>query len=120
MVATRDIAAVAARLLRDGSWRGPGGVAVLGPEDISLDDMAAIMSEVLERPIRYQRLPAAAYEAQLVKYGASEAFARGLIVMSDAKDRGLDHSVPRTKDNTSPTTFRQWCREVLRPAIAQN
>ena len=42
-VATRDIAAVAAGLLSDPSWRGQSHVAVLGPEDLSFDDMARIL-----------------------------------------------------------------------------
>jgi uncharacterized protein YbjT (DUF2867 family) len=116
-VATRDIAATAARLLRDRAWTGPGGVAVLGPEDLSLDDMARTLSEVLGRPIRYQQVPADAYKAQLMKRGASEAFAQGLIDMHEAKDRGLDHAVARTPENTTPTSFRTWCTEVLRPAM---
>ncbi|MGV6876338.1 NAD(P)H-binding protein, partial [Pseudochelatococcus sp. B33] len=37
--ATRDIAAVAARLLLDDTWSGQGETAVLGPEDLSFDDM---------------------------------------------------------------------------------
>ena len=45
--ATRDIAAVAARLLLDHSWSGQDSVPVLGPEDLSHNDMAQIMSEVL-------------------------------------------------------------------------
>jgi hypothetical protein len=52
--ATRDIAAVAARLLLDHSWSGAGHVAVLGPEDLSFTDMAQIMSEALGKPVRYQ------------------------------------------------------------------
>ncbi len=55
--ATRDIAAVAARLLLDPSWIGQGSVAVLGPEDLSFNDMAQIMSEVLGKPVRYQQIP---------------------------------------------------------------
>lgn len=116
-VATRDIAAVAARLLGDRTWSGPGGVAVLGPEDLSLDEMAAIMSEVLGRPIRYQRLPAETYKAQLMRYGASEDFAQGLLEMHAAKDNGLDSSEPRTAENTTPTSFRDWCGTVLKPAL---
>src|SRR6478609_6811235 len=89
-VATRDVAAVAARLLRDRAWNGAGGVAVLGPEDLSLEDQARVMTEVLGRPIRYQQVPADDYKAQLLRYGASEDFAQGLIDMLAAKDDGLD------------------------------
>jgi len=117
-VATRDIAAVAARLLRDRSWSGPGGVAVLGPEDLSLDDMARVASEVLERPVRYQQVPAAEHKAQLLRYGASEDFAQGMLDMHAAKDNGLDLSEPRTPENTTPTSFREWCRSELKPMFA--
>ena len=116
-VATRDIAAVAARLLRDRTWSGPGGVAVLGPEDLSLDDMAAVMTEVLGRSIRYQQVPADGYKAQLLQYGASEDFAQGLLDMHAAKDNGLDLSEPRTPENTTPTSFRDWCTSELKPAF---
>jgi len=116
-VATRDIAASAARLLLDRGWTGPGGLAVLGPEDLSLDDIAAITADVCGRPIGYQRLPAAAYKAELVKHGASEDFAQGLVEMHEAKDRGLDSSEPRTAETTTPTSYRSWCTEVLKPAL---
>jgi uncharacterized protein YbjT (DUF2867 family) len=117
LVATRDIAAVAAGLLRDRSWVGPGGVAVLGPEDLSIDDQCVVMSEVLGRPIRFQQVSSDAYKAQLIKFGASEDFAQGLIDLRAEKDRGLDLSEPRTPENTTATSFRQWCSEVLKPAL---
>ena len=34
-----------------------------------------------------------------------------------AKAAGLDNARPRTPEGTTPTTFRQWCEEVLRPAV---
>jgi uncharacterized protein YbjT (DUF2867 family) len=118
LVATHDIAAVAERLLRDRTWSGPGGVAVLGPEDLSPNDKAEIMSDVLERPIRYQRVPLDGYKAQLLRHGASEDFAQGLVDMLVAKDEGLDLSEPRTSESTTPTSFREWCGNVLRPALS--
>ena len=117
--ATRDIAAVATDLLLDGSWSNVGTVPVpvLGPEDLSGADQARIMSEVLGRPIRFQHVPAGAFKARLTGYGMSEAFAQGMLDMMLAKNDGLDNAEPRTPEATSPTTFRQWCTEVLRPAV---
>lgn len=117
MVATRDIAAVGAKLLRDRSWSGPGGVAVLGPADISMNEMAATLGDVLGRPIRYERISLEAQRAQLEKYGASPDIARAFVQMVNAKDDGLDDTEPRTADSTTPTTFRQFCEEVLAPAL---
>lgn len=115
--ATRDIAAVAATLLVDESWSGVGSVPVLGPEDLSFDDMARIMTDVLGKPVRYQQIPVAALKAQMLERGTSEAMAQGRADMMTAKAAGLDSADPRTPQATTPTTFRQWCEAVLKPAI---
>ena len=116
-VATRDVGKMAARFLLDRTWTGQGGSAVLGPEDISFSEMAAIMSDVLGKTVRFQQVPAEAYKAQLIQYGANEVFAQGIIDMLIAKDEGLDNAEPRTPQNTTPTSFRQWCKEALKPAV---
>jgi uncharacterized protein YbjT (DUF2867 family) len=115
--ATRDIAATAARLLLDDSWSGPGHVAVLGPEDLSFNDMAQIISEVLGKPVRYQQIPAEALKNRLAGAGMSDAMAQATVDMMVAKDQGLDNAEPRTSESTTPTSFRQWCEEVLKPAV---
>jgi uncharacterized protein YbjT (DUF2867 family) len=115
--ATRDIAAAAAGLLLDGSWSGAGHVAVLGPEDLSFNDMAQIMSEVLGQPVRYQQIPAQALKDRLTASGMSDAMAQATADMMIAKDQGLDNAEPRTPESTTPTSFRQWCEEVLKPAV---
>ena len=114
LVAARDIASVAARWLLDRTWTGVAEVPVLGAEDLSHDDMARILSDVLGKPVRYQQITPAAMKATMLERGTSEAVAQGRIDMMNAKDRGLDNGVVRTADNTTPTTFRQWCEENLR------
>jgi uncharacterized protein YbjT (DUF2867 family) len=115
--ATRDIAAVAAKLLLDPSWSGQGSVAVLGPEDLSFNDMAQIMSEALGKPVRFQQIPGEAFKATLTGFGMSEAMAQGMLDMMVAKNEGLDNAEPRTPQSASPTGFRQWCEEVLKPSV---
>ncbi len=115
--ATRDIARVAAKLLLDPSWSGPGTVPVLGPEDLSFNDMAQIMSDVLVKQVRFQQIPFDAFKARLTASGMSEAMAQGMVDMMVAKNEGLDNAEPRTPQSTTPTSFRQWCEEVLKPAV---
>ncbi len=114
--ATRDIAGAAAALLGDDSWTGNGSVPVLGPEDLSFHDMARIMSEVLARPIDFQRISGETLRETLNGHGMSEAMAQGMVDMMLAKNDGLDNAEPRTPESTTPTSFRQWCEEVLKPA----
>jgi uncharacterized protein YbjT (DUF2867 family) len=116
-VATRDIASVAAKLLLDHSWSGNASVPVLGPEDLSFNDMAKIMSEVLGKPVRFQQIPGDAFKSRLTGFGMSEAMAQAMLDMQVAKNEGLDNAEPRTAQSTTPTSFRQWCQEVLKPAV---
>jgi uncharacterized protein YbjT (DUF2867 family) len=117
-VATRDIAAAAARLLLDASWGGAGEVPLLGPEDLSFNDMAAIMSQVLGQDVRFQQITFESYKDRFVRLGMSDAMAQGYTDMAWAKNEGLDNGVQRTPENSTPTSFRQWCEEVLKPAVA--
>ena len=116
-IATRDIATVAARLLIDATWSGREEVPVLGPEDLSFNDMARIMSEVLNRPVRYTQISFDAYKAGFVQRGMSEAMAQGMTDMARAKNSGLDNAQRRTPESATPTTFRQWCADELKPLV---
>ncbi|GAA1615816.1 NAD(P)H-binding protein [Nonomuraea maheshkhaliensis] len=115
--AVADIAAVAAGLLLDDTWTGVGEVPVLGPEDLSSEEMARIMSEVLRRPIRFQRVSPADIKNRMMEFGMSEPMAQAYMDMCVAKDAGLDHGVTRTPESSTPTGFRQWCETVLKPAV---
>jgi hypothetical protein len=79
--------------------------------------MAQIMSEVLERPVRFQPIPGEAFKARLTENGTSEAMAQGTLDMLVAKNEGLDNAEPRTRMPLPPTSFRRWCQEVLKPAV---
>jgi uncharacterized protein YbjT (DUF2867 family) len=116
---TRDIALTAANLLLDQSWTGVASAPVLGPEDLSYNDMAQIMSEVLGKSIRFQQISAESLKARLMKQGMSEAMAQGNVDMWIAYNQGLDTAETRTPASTTPTSFRQWCEEVLKPRLQE-
>jgi uncharacterized protein YbjT (DUF2867 family) len=115
--ATRDIAAVAARLLLDSSWSGVESVPILGPEDLSFNEMAGVMSEVLGKTIRFREMAMEDFRSMLLGRGASAGMAQAMVNMLVAKNEGMDHGVPRGAASVSPTGFRQWCEEVLKPAV---
>ncbi|NAS25768.1 NAD(P)H-binding protein [Herbidospora sp. NEAU-GS84] len=117
VAATRDIADAAAHLLLDRSWTGTGEVPVLGPESLSPNDMTHIMSDVLGHPVRYERQSLADFRAALTGHGFGDAFVDGYVDMMRAKNEGLDDGVRRTPQTASPTTFREWCEEVLKPEV---
>jgi uncharacterized protein YbjT (DUF2867 family) len=115
--ATRDMGAVAANLLADGTWTGQKEMPVLGPEDLSFNDMAAIISDVLGREVRYQQISFEALKEQQLGRGIPESFAQGYVDMMRSKNEGMDNVAERTAETRTPTTFRQWCEEELKPAV---
>jgi hypothetical protein len=53
----------------------------------------------------------------LLKAGMSDAMAQATLDMWVAYDQGLDTREPRTPESTTPTSFRQWCEQVLKPRV---
>jgi hypothetical protein len=74
---------------------------------------------VLGKPVRFQQITLDAYKATLTQRGMSDAMAQGMVDMAAAKDGGLDNAEPRTRESTTPTSFRQWCEDLLVPAVQQ-
>jgi len=115
--ASSDVAEVAARLLLDHSWTGVASVPVLGPEDLSYNDMARVLSEVLGRPVRFEQISNDAFKARLMGRGMSEAMAQGNVDMWIAKGNGIDNAVKRTPESSTPTTFRDWATRIFRARV---
>ena len=114
---TCDLAALAARLLSDSGWTGCEEIPVLGPEELSYSEIAAIISEVTGRQILYQQTHFEALKAQFLGRGASESFAQGYVDMYRAKNEGMDNTAVSRVAARTTTNFRSWCEKVLRSAL---
>ncbi|WP_030674291.1 NAD(P)H-binding protein [Streptomyces cellulosae] len=121
LCATRDVAATAARLLLDDSWTGQEDVPLVSPDDLTPEGMADVLSEVLGRPVRAELASSAEQKTRMIRFGATEAWAQGYADMVDAQnDQGFYGASQPTTPDLAPTTFRQWCEEVLEPAVRQS
>jgi uncharacterized protein YbjT (DUF2867 family) len=114
-VATTDVAAVGAGLLLDRSWTGQESRPVLGPDDLSMNQAALVLSELLGRPVEYVEVGMDAFRLALLARGASPAMADGMVAMMVAKNAGLDNHETRTPGNSSPTSLRDWVQENFSP-----
>ncbi|MFF7953302.1 NmrA family NAD(P)-binding protein [Streptomyces griseorubiginosus] len=114
-VATQDVAAAAATLLLDRTWTGQARVPLVGPDNLTPDAMAEIISETLGRPVRYEQVPLSDFTARLVQHGASPSLAREWSGMVNAQNDGIYDAEPH--DALCATGFRQWCQDVLKPAV---
>ncbi|NIA53801.1 NmrA family NAD(P)-binding protein [Massilia sp. TW-1] len=87
MVATADVGATAAALLRE-EWTGTGAVTLAGPRDYAPNDVAAIVSATLGAPVDVAVLPEAQWPQALADAGFSNAALAGFVEMT----RGLNGS----------------------------
>ena len=116
--AARDTGVAAAGLLIDRSWSGQEDIPVLGPEELSYADLAAIVSEIIGREVRYEHQTYEAYKAAAIAHGLTDAFAQGFVDMLRAKEEGMDNVASRATAIIGATTFRRWVQEELQPALA--
>lgn len=116
-IATRDIADVAADLLTDRSWSGQENVPVFGPDRLTPDGMAEVISEELGLPVAYRRITMDALASMRRSQGASERMVKDLTAMLAAQDDGI-YDADWASATITATDFRTWCREVLKPAAA--
>jgi uncharacterized protein YbjT (DUF2867 family) len=120
MVATRDIADVAAHALRTRDWRGVIVRELLGPRDITCHEVARILGSRIGRPdLAYVQFSDADAIAGLVGAGLSESFARLYVEMTSAINaQTLKSSRGRTAENTTPTGFEECADELARAYAA--
>ncbi|WP_214413813.1 NAD(P)H-binding protein [Sphaerisporangium fuscum] len=115
MIATRDIADTAADLLTDLSWAGQENLPVFGPDRLTPDGMAEVISQELGRPVTYRRMSMDDYASLLRSRGAGDQAVKDLTEAFAAQDHGVYDADWAAAEPTS-TDFRTWCREVLAPA----
>lgn len=120
MVATQDIADVATNLLRDRSWNGQSVLGLHGPTDLSFDEAAQILGQVLNHPITHVETTLDQFRETLLQLGATENVAAEYVEMWSSLARpDYTPGEPRTSETTTPTTFAQFVQDMLLPRLRE-
>jgi uncharacterized protein YbjT (DUF2867 family) len=116
MVATRDIAEVAAQALAARDWEGVVVRELLGPRDLTFAEATRILGEHIGKPdLPYVQFSYADEAKALAQAGVSESFADLYVEMTQAINEGrLRSETGRTPDNTTRTRFEDFAPELAR------
>ena len=116
MIATRDIAAVAADALRARDFRGFAVRELLGPRDLTHAEAARVVGATIGRPdLPYVQLPYEDMVGALVGAGLSPNVSSLYVEMSRAFNEGRVRSLEgRRPSNTTPTRFEDFAAELAR------
>ncbi|MFQ5598496.1 MAG: NAD(P)H-binding protein [Nitrospiria bacterium] len=117
-IATRDIAAAAATVLADPAWSGKRVIELHGPADLSFDEVAANISEAIGRVVKHVQVTAEQAVEAMCDMGLGKDYAEQLAELHRSIDEGrLKPEQGRSADIAPSTTFAQFAREILAPAL---
>ncbi|RZL06253.1 MAG: FMN-dependent NADH-azoreductase, partial [Rubrivivax sp.] len=114
MVATRDIADTALQALPDPGWTGHPVREVLGPRDISMNEVTRLLAERLNLPqLAYVQLPRSELERVLAEAGFAPDVAVLTGELTEAINAGrVRTTLGRSAASTTPTDVAGFAQEL--------
>lgn len=113
-ISTDDIGDEAAKYLLDDRWTGQWTRNLMGPENLTLPETTAILSQVLNRSIGYVQVTVESIEQQLALNGATPDVQRelGHLFRALSNPNGI-YATARTPEAATLTTFEQFATHKL-------
>ena len=121
MIATRDIAKVAAEKLLNLPFAGKSHLDLLGDRNYTQIEVTQIIGAAIGKPeLPYVEFSYADQKAGLVQYGISESVADAYVGLYEGINIGqLSHGV-RNAETTTPTSFEWFVENIFKHAYAAN
>ena len=118
MIATRDVGPYAAQRLLDLDFSGKQTRELLGERDLSMAEATAIIARGIGKPdVHYEQYSYDQVQQMLEQMGMSPKKAAVYIEMFKAINAGvLAAQEPRSPENSTPTSFEEFVRDVFAPA----
>ncbi len=118
MIATRDVGDYVAQRLVDLDFSGKQTRELLGERDLSMTEVTAVIARGIGKPdLRYEQFSYDQVQQVLTQNGIPPKGAAMYIEMYKAINAGvLVPQEPRSPENTTPTSFENFIRDVFAPA----
>jgi uncharacterized protein YbjT (DUF2867 family) len=118
MAATRDVGDYAAQRLLNLDFSGKQTRELLGERDLSMTEAAGVIARGIGKPdLRYEQFPYDQVQQVLMQMGVPPKGAALYIEMYKAINAGiLIPQEPRSRENTTPTSFEQFVQDIFTPA----
>jgi uncharacterized protein YbjT (DUF2867 family) len=118
MIATRDVGAYAGQRLLELDFFGKQTRELLGERDLSMTEATAVIGRAIGKPdLRYVQFTYDQMQQGFTQMGFSPKKAAVYIEMFEAINAGvLAPLEPRSRENTTPTSFEQFVQDVFVPA----
>jgi uncharacterized protein YbjT (DUF2867 family) len=118
MVATKDIADAAARLLLDGTFTGHTVRYLLGPRDLTMSEATRILGEAIGNPgLKYVQFSEDDARKAMAGMGMSGSAVEVMLEMQRGFNVGrIRPTQERNPANTTPTTLEEFAKAIFAAA----
>jgi uncharacterized protein YbjT (DUF2867 family) len=117
MVATQDVAKIAAVHLAGLDFHGKSVQAVMGPRDYTYREFTTLIGKTIGQPeLPYVQVPVAQIKQTFLGNGFSEDFVDNLLEMGTAIQTGFMNYQKRDDSTTTSTTAEDFVNQVYLPA----
>jgi uncharacterized protein YbjT (DUF2867 family) len=116
MVATKDIASIAASYLVNRNFKGKSVRPILGDRNYTFKELTGIIGRAIGKPdLQYVQFPIEQAKQAIISQGISADVANDITAMETALKKGIMNYEQRTAENSTPTSAESFAKEVFAP-----
>lgn len=117
IIATADIARVAAEKLESAAWSGKSVLPLLGPKDYTMNEVTAALANAIGQPnLPYIAFPYDQAREGMRQAGLNDSFVEGYIGLSEGINEGVFNTEKRDAASTTPTTIESFASTIFKTA----
>jgi uncharacterized protein YbjT (DUF2867 family) len=118
IIATADIARVAAEKLENSDWSGKSVLPLLGPKDYTMNEVTAALAMAIGKPnLPYITFPYDQAREGMKQAGLNDSFAEAYIGLSQGINEGVFNNEKRDARSTTPTTIETFASTIFKNAF---
>ena len=111
LIASQDVARVAAEKLNDLNWTGKIVQPLLGARDYSMNEITKVLGQAIGKPdLQYVQFPYEQAKQAMLQWGLSDSIAQAYIGLSEGINLGYFNTEARDAKSTTPTTVEEFAK----------
>ncbi len=116
MIATQDIADVAAKKISSRDFEGSSVLPLMGPKDYNYEQFTRILGDAVGKPnLPYVKISYDEFKKGLMQFGISPSVAQAFVELNKGIEMGVFTDVDkRTPESTTPTTAEEFANGLFK------
>jgi len=111
IIATNDVAKVAAEKLNDLTWTGKTVLPLLGPKNYNMNEVTKVLGDAINKPdLSYVHFPYEQAKQAMLQWGISDSVAKAFVGLTEGINIGRFDTEQRDAYSTTPTTIEDFSK----------